>query len=690
MENMVGKVLGGRYELLEEIGMGGMAVVYKAHCKLLNRIVAVKILRTDLEGGDEFLKRFNIEAQSAASLTHPNIVSVYDVGTEGELHYIVMEYVEGVTLKEFIRDNAPLGWKRSVKIAMEIGKALEEAHKKHIVHRDIKPQNIIVTKMGDIKVTDFGIARAASASTISVDNDVLGSVHYISPEQARGGYVDEKSDIYSLGVVLYEMLTGHVPFDADTPVTIAMKHIEETPVSPREEHPDIPQSVADITAKAMAKDTRSRYQTVTELMTDLVAVLMDPNAVKIVEEPVPVDVGATKKLEPVKADTGTVVLEDDMNKMAGKGKKKKKLDKEDKRAVIAAIITSLLIVGLLSIFAAKLIFPEFSILSMFGFGQSSEVEVPDLLTLTVEEAQQKLEGTNFTLKVKEEPEDSDQEEGTIIEQYPKGGRMVKGKHEIEVTLSNGQGAPGSGTPFELDDYTSMEYREAELELEDLGLKVVLDWEESSTVAEGYVIRQSPDEGTKVKSGDTVTLVVSQAAETEDAVVPNLIGMTQDQAKRELEKRNLTLGTVSYENSSETKGTVIFQSIDGGESVGIKTAIRITISNGPAEEPETPSSGGSGTQGGSTGGTQGGGTTTTTPPSNSDNTQKEKTLFISLPQDKEQVSVRIVSGSTTIYEGTHNPQKTPEISHTVRGTGQVTYDIYIDGQKAGSKTINFNN
>ncbi len=688
MENMVGKVLGGRYELLEEIGMGGMAVVYKAHCKLLNRIVAVKILRTDLEGGDEFLKRFNIEAQSAASLTHPNIVSVYDVGTEGELHYIVMEYVEGITLKEFIRDNAPLGWKRSVKIAMEIGKALEEAHKKHIVHRDIKPQNIIVTKMGDIKVTDFGIARAASASTISVDNDVLGSVHYISPEQARGGYIDEKSDIYSLGVVLYEMLTGHVPFDADTPVAIAMKHIEESPVSPREEHPDIPQSVADITAKAMAKDTRSRYQTVTEMMTDLVAVLMDPNAVKIVEEPIPADIGATKKMEPVKTDTGTVALEAGMDKTAINGKKKKKLDKEDKRAVVAAIITSLLIVGLLSVFAAKLIFPEFSILSMFGFGQSSEVEVPDLLTLTVEEAQKKLEGTNFTLKVKEEPEDSDQEEGTIIEQYPKGGRMVKGKHEIEVTLSNGEGAPGSGATFELDDYTSMEYREAELKLEDLGLEAVLDWEESSSVAEGYVIRQSPNEGTKVKKGDKITLVVSQAAETEDAIVPNLIGMTQEQAKRELEKRNLTLGTISHENSSEKKGIVISQSIDGGESVGIKTAIRITISNGPAEQPETPSTG-NGTQGGSTGNSQGSGTTTT-PPSNSDSPQKEKTLFISLPQDKEQVSVKIVSGGSTIYEGTHNPQKTPEISQTVRGTGQVTYDIYIDGQMAGSKTIDFTN
>lgn len=681
MENMVGKVLGGRYELLEEIGAGGMAVVYKAKCRLLNRIVAVKILRTDLEGNDEFLKRFNIEAQSAASLTHPNIVSVYDVGTEGELHYIVMEYVEGITLKDFIHDNAPLGWKRSVKIAMEIGKALEEAHKKHIVHRDIKPQNIIVTKMGAIKVTDFGIARAATASTISVDNDVLGSVHYISPEQARGGYVDEKSDIYSLGVVLYEMLTGHVPFDADTPVAIAMKHIEETPVSPLEEQPDIPQSVADITNKAMAKDTRARYQSVTELMTDLVTVLVDPNGVKIVEPPMPVDAGATRKMEPVKPDT----KEEEAAVVTKKGKKKK-LDKEDKRAVVAAIITSLLIVALLSVFAAKLIFPEFSVLSMFGFGQNSEVEVPDLLTLTVEEAEKKLEGTNFTLKVKEDAEDSDQPEGTIIEQYPKGGRKVKGKHEIEVTLSNGNGAPADGKEFTLDSYKAMEYRQAEIELERLGLDVNIEWEKDNSVAEGYVIRQSPEEGTNVKRGDEVTLVVSEMADSENVIVPTLIGMTQSQAKRELEKYNLTLGAVSYEPSDRPEGQVIGQSIAGGDSVGIKTAVRITLSSGPEEsgEPDTPT--GNGSQGGETGSSDGNsGTTSTTP---AETQQKEQTLSISLPQDKDSVTVRITSGGTTIYEGTHNPQETPEISRTVRGSGQVTYDVYIDGQKIGSKTIDF--
>ena len=676
MENMVGKVLGGRYELLEEIGMGGMAVVYKAKCRLLNRIVAIKILRTDLEGNDEFLKRFNIEAQSAASLTHPNIVSVYDVGAEGQLHYIVMEYVEGITLKDFIRDNAPLGWKRSVKIAMEIGKALEEAHKKHIVHRDIKPQNIIVTKMGAIKVTDFGIARAATASTISVDNDVLGSVHYISPEQARGGYVDEKSDIYSLGVVLYEMLTGHVPFDAETPVAIAMKHIEEAPASPIENQPDIPQSVADITIKAMAKDTRARYQSVTEFMTDLVTVLVDPTGVIIVEPPAPIDVGATRKMEPVKAEKQEAEVV-----MTNKKGKKKELDKEDKRAVVAAIITSLLIVGLLSLFAAKLIFPEFSILSMLGFGQSSEIEVPDLLTLTPEQAEKKLQGSNFTLKVKEDTEDSDQPEGTIMAQYPKGGRKVKGKHEIEVTLSNGKGAPAAGKEFVLESYKSEDYRQAQIELERLGLDVIIEWEKDSTVADGYIIRQSPADGTKVKKGDKVTLVVSQMANSENVIVPTLIGMTQSQAKRELEKYNLTLGAVLHEPSSKPEGQVIGQSIEGGDSVGVKTAVKITLSSGPEdEEPSNPS--GSGSQSGKPD------DTATSTPSGGNTQQKEQTLSISLPQDKESVSVRITSGGTTVYEGTHNPQQTPEISRTVRGSGKVTYDVYLDGQKVGSKTIDF--
>ena len=270
---MIGTVLGGRYTILEEVGKGGMAHVYKAQCNVLNRTVAVKILRNDLEGGDEFVNRFNAEAQSAAGLTHPNIVSIYDVGEENGLYYIVMEYIEGSTLKEYIKQKGRLSSEESAAIASQICSALAVAHEKNIIHRDIKPHNIMVTTGGLIKVTDFGIARASNNATMQVGDSILGSVHYISPEQARGGYVDCRTDIYSLGIVMYEMLTGKLPFESDSPIAIAMKHIDEIPVAPAVLCPDVSPEFQDIVLKAMSKETRKRYQSVSALKSDLEVIL---------------------------------------------------------------------------------------------------------------------------------------------------------------------------------------------------------------------------------------------------------------------------------------------------------------------------------------------------------------------------------------------------------------------------------
>ena len=275
--NLEGKLLGNRYEIIEKIGNGGMATVYKAKCHVLNRYVAVKILRDEFTTDEEFIKRFAAEAQSAASLTHPNIVSIYDVGNEGNLYYIVMELIKGKTLKEIINESGPLPWKWSVNIAIQIASALETAHRNRIIHRDIKPHNIIITEDGIAKVTDFGIAKAVSNSTITAFGTTIGSVHYFSPEHARGGYTDAKSDLYSLGVVMYEMLTGTVPFDADTPVSIALKHMQETPKEPRELNEDIPIAVNNIIMKAMKKDTNARYSSATEMLRDLNKALKDPN-----------------------------------------------------------------------------------------------------------------------------------------------------------------------------------------------------------------------------------------------------------------------------------------------------------------------------------------------------------------------------------------------------------------------------
>jgi len=270
--NLVGTVLAGRYEIVQEIGSGGMAIVYKAKCRILNRYVAIKVLRTDLKDDGEFVRRFNIEAQAAASLTHSNIVSIYDVGTEGDLHYIVMEYVEGITLKDYIDKNILLNWHEAVGYAIQIACGLEQAHKNSIVHRDIKPHNIIMTHDGVLKITDFGIARASVQSTVTCEDTAIGSVHYVSPEQARGGYVDERSDIYSLGIVLYEMLTGKVPFDNESPVSIALMHLQTPPTPPREHNISIPKDVEDIVLKAMSKELSGRYKTISDFKNDLTAV----------------------------------------------------------------------------------------------------------------------------------------------------------------------------------------------------------------------------------------------------------------------------------------------------------------------------------------------------------------------------------------------------------------------------------
>ena len=274
--NLEGKLLGNRYEIIEKIGSGGMATVYKAKCLVLKRYVAVKVLRDEFTTDEEFIKRFNVEAQAVASLTHPNIVSVYDVGHEGDLYYIVMELVKGKTLKEIIVEEGVLGWKWSVKIAMQIASALETAHRNNIIHRDIKPHNIIITEDGVAKVTDFGIAKAVSNSTITAFGTTIGSVHYFSPEHARGGFTDARSDLYSLGVVMYEMVTGRVPFDSDTPVSVALKHMQEEPIEPIKIKPDLPQSVNDIIMKAMRKEANERYQSATEMIKDLELALKHP------------------------------------------------------------------------------------------------------------------------------------------------------------------------------------------------------------------------------------------------------------------------------------------------------------------------------------------------------------------------------------------------------------------------------
>ena len=545
--NLEGKLLGNRYEIIEKIGSGGMATVYKARCLVLKRYVAVKVLREEYTTDNEFIKRFNTEAESAASLTHPNIVSVYDVGKEGNLYYIVMELIKGKTLKEIILEDGKMGWKWSVKIARQIASALETAHRNNIIHRDIKPHNIIITEEEVAKVTDFGIAKAVSNSTITAFGTTIGSVHYFSPEHAKGGYTDAKSDLYSLGVVIYEMVTGKVPFDADTPVSVALKHMQEKPVEPIKLNPAIPQSLNDLIMKAMEKEPSMRYNTATEMIQDLDRIIKNP------------EVGVTRNT-PVN-NAAQKIEEDPKTKKNGKFAKFKKFLQEHKAVKIALIVVIFLVVFFASIG-----------ITMFALnaGKAKDVTLPDFSNLTVEEARQKAEEANLSIEVAEEKYDVEIEEGKIISQDPKyqPNFTVKEGTTIKVVVSKGQ---------EIVTVTKLVGKtkdEAIKELKELGLEAKIEEDYNDDIEAGIVVEQSIAEGEEVLAGSQITLKVSLGIEQVE--VPDLTGLTEDEAKAKIEESKLKYkATYKITDSSKGKG-VVEQSISPHSFVDKNSEITITI------------------------------------------------------------------------------------------------------------------
>ena len=543
--NLEGKLLGSRYEIIEKIGNGGMATVYKAKDLVLKRYVAVKILREEYTTDNEFIKRFNTEAESAASLTHPNIVSVYDVGKEGNLYYIVMELIKGKTLKEIIVEDGRMGWKWSVKIAKQIAQALEVAHRNNIIHRDIKPHNIIITEDGTAKVTDFGIAKAVSNSTITAFGTTIGSVHYFSPEHARGGYTDAKSDLYSLGVVLYEMVTGKVPFDADTPVSVALKHMQEKPVPPIELNPAIPQSLNDLILKAMEKDPNMRYGTATEMIEDLNKILKNPEAEVGTIEP---QIRAKRIKEEEKANTGK------------SGRLKKYLN-EHKGVKIAIIVAIFLIVFIASIGIT---------LGVLNSGKPKDILLPNFTNLTLDEAKAKAEEVKIKLNVSEEKYDVEIEEGKIISQDPKyqPNFTVKEGSTVNVVVSKGQ---------EIVKVTKLVGKtkdEARKELKDLGLDMEIEEVNSDDVEPGIVIEQDKQEGEEVLAGTKIKLKVSLGIEKVE--VPDLTGLTEDEAKAKITEAKLKwIRTDKIKDSSKGTG-VVEQNISPKSMVDKNTEISITI------------------------------------------------------------------------------------------------------------------
>lgn len=548
--NLIGKIIGNRYEILEEAGNGGMATVYRAKDHVLNRNVAVKVLKDEFTTDSDFIKRFNTEAQSAAGLSHANIVSIYDVGHEEEnnLYYIVMELIKGKTLKEIINKDGSLSWKWSVNIAIQIASALELAHKNGIVHRDIKPHNIIITEDGVAKVTDFGIAKAVSNSTMTAFGTTIGSVHYFSPEQAKGSITDAKSDLYSLGVVMYEMLTGKVPFDADTAVSVALKHMQEEPAQPIELNEEIPSAVNDIVVKAMQKDPTNRYQSATEMLADLSKALKDPDGDFVIIENK--DGGYTRIMQAVTDD-----------RVKESKKAKKGFFKEHPKTKALVAVLSLILLFVVVFLITK---------TILDGGITKKVEIPNLVGKTQEEAEEIINGSKLKLKIGESQASATVEEGKIISQEPpfKKQEKIKQGSTIKIILSIGP------ETTELPDFKDKSIEDVREEANKIGLILKEESENSDSVKEGNVISQDIKAGTLVKSGDTVVVKVSSGVKK--TTVPTVVDMDEGTAKATLSNAKLKANVLYTSDEEKTDGKVILQSIEQGKSVAEGTTIDITV------------------------------------------------------------------------------------------------------------------
>lgn len=546
---MNGTIIGGRYELIEVIGEGGMAKVFKARCRILDRIVAVKILKEEYSRDKNFVEKFKSEALSAARLTHPNIVNVYDVGQENDVYYIVMEYVEGQTLKDVIRRQAPLPVDRAVDIAIMICDGIHHAHEKGIIHRDIKPHNILITEHGMVKVADFGIARAMSNATITYGNNIVGSVHYISPEQAKGDPINRTTDIYSVGCVLFEMLTGRVPFDAESPITVALKHIHDEPPSLRTLNSTVPASLEAIVYKAIQKNPAHRYVTAEEMR----------NALLVYYTNRPEDLNAKHR------NDQTLVMSPVVNERDDSGLKKKK-----KIRPIGIAIIAIAIIGLLS-----------GILVAGGSLFGEEVAVPDIKGMSLKEAEDSLHDLGLQLKVIGREHSDKFEKDEVISQSPDEGRKVKKGRKIEVTLSLGPEliVVPNVVGKSVDDAGRL------LSSKDLSLgrpEYVYD-----DRPEGTITSQDPGKGAQVKSGTSIRVTVSKGKQPERVSMPELKGLSLSEARAKLKEYELEVGEIKRKDSADYYADKIAdQEYAAGVMVEKGTPISLTVSNGPGPTSKT--------------------------------------------------------------------------------------------------------
>lgn len=605
----IGMVIGDRYEMLERIGTGGMSDVYKAKDHKLNRFVAVKVLKQEFSENANFVSKFRIEAQAAAGLMHPNIVNVYDVGEENGIYYIVMELVDGITLKKYIEKKARLSYKEAVSIAIQVSMGIEAAHNNHIIHRDIKPQNIIISREGKVKVTDFGIAKAATSNTIT--SNVMGSVHYTSPEQARGGYSDEKSDIYSLGITMFEMLTGRVPFNGETTVAIAIKHIQEELPSPAEFVPEIPGSVESIVLKCCQKSPDRRYQNIQELVADLKQSLMNPDENFVVQSDPDMD-GETRMITDsdmvqIKRraayqeyeEQESMRLRSDAEAMYDNSETPGDEEDYDYNPKMERVTT------LLAVLAGVVICVIVIILAINVFGNREEkpddgtgslilpddepteapeeedtVEMPPVIGETVENARNILKSKGIESEVWYE-ESSTVEIGIVMRADVNSGDEIP--VGSTVTLFASAGPEGIDVP----DVRGKSYEEAESMLRSQGFSVTKIEGYNDTYTAGYVITQIPAGGSTAPEGTEITLTVSLGQQDSRVPVPNLMGMTEMDAEVTLREHGLKVGNVDHEfNSQYPEGQVFYQSYSLNTPVDPGTSVDIKVSRGPEPAPAT--------------------------------------------------------------------------------------------------------
>ncbi len=558
---MASRILSGRYELLEKIGDGGMAVVYKGKDKLLNRFVAVKILRPEFTKDATFVENFKRESQAAAGLSHPNIVGVYDVGREGNINYIVMELIEGDTLNKIIEREAPMDYRKVIDISKQVASALRTAHKNKIIHRDVKPHNIMVTNDGVVKLADFGIARAINDATLSTGSKIVGSVHYFSPEQARGNYVDERSDIYSLGIVMYEMLTGKVPFDGDNPVTVALKHINEEITPPRELVPSIPPALERCVMKATSKFQTNRYASADELIQDLDNISFVTN------------IAADSIFESTEVVEKRNKRQKDLEKNIEEVVEAREHDRKKKRRKVVAIVTAILVV----LGAAG---GGYAAWKMGAF--SSTKAAPNLLDKTYDEAVEIAESEGFKVKKGKDIYSSEYAEGRICQQDPQPGiEMPKeGTITINVSKGNKEGLVPSLIGMQKDD--------VEAYLKSYGYELGNVKTITSHEKEGKVLEQTPVAGSTLDKESSVDIVVSDGKGTEKAIVPSVTRMSLKDAKQAIEAAGFTVGNITYDwDSSIGKGYVIYQQYQANSQLDKGTSIDLQVSSGPEPEPEKP-------------------------------------------------------------------------------------------------------